>query len=119
MQDVLESIKECIIRFFDNLFTHRNDELELQREWIMQLEKERMRSDELVQFIKDQLAPKEQVLKEIPRDLKPIMTNQVPWAIKKAQLEREDRERFRNMNSSKPIEELEKELGVNNASQIP
>lgn len=47
----------------------------------------------------------------------PITPNFVPWRVKQQILEAEDRERARLMkNRTKEIDELEKELGVSDAS---
>lgn len=122
MRDILEAIKSFIIRFFDNLSTRRDDENEMQREWIMQLEKERQRNDEWVQYFRDYFNPKSSETTEPARAFKPILTNQVPWNVRRTMLEREDREKFRAVNSSgKSTEDLERELGIGeaNANQVP
>src|SRR5690349_5620464 len=110
MRDVIESIKQCVIRFFDSKFTSYDDGQEHIRTVLMQLEKERDEKIELNRFIMS-LMKKEEFVETGPvEDFKPILPKNMSWRTRQAMLEREDREKKLQISKSVSTEELEKEL---------
>ena len=111
MRDIIDSIKDCLIRFFDGLFTRearREDEINFLRMEIAKQHNELSRLFEL-------LLPKPEEAEEPVIHHAPIRTsNYVPWNVRRQQLEKESRDRAIALKSSKieDIEDLEKELGV-------
>ncbi len=118
MREIWESIKEALIRWFDSIAV-RNSE----------------RSDELI-WLRSQLALAHRRIEELTSqlttqptavDVEPIVSTQpqpintrVPWAVRKHQLEKQDRQTFARMKEERKvqsIDELEQELlGDTNAS---
>jgi hypothetical protein len=110
--DMFDSFKEAVIRFFDNRFVTRNEQLELLR---LELEKERAEKNKLLDYILMLNKVNESIdNREEPQPLR----SSVPWHTKQRELEKRDLElvRQRNiqaemkMDAGKSTEELEQEL---------
>lgn len=120
MREVLVAVKRFVIRFFDDLCartTSLEDEIEHLRTQIqikdhqIQLLIEKLNSQPMQPAIENRADDK-----VLP---KPIIPENLPWPQRKAILEREDRDRFRqyqkerdteNPSKTKTTEELEQEL---------
>ena len=111
MRDIIESVRDCLVRFFDGLFTRearREDEINFLRMEIAKQHNELSRLFEL-------LIPKVEEESEPITHHAPIRTsNYVPWNVRRQQLEKESHDKAASMKSSKieDIEDLEKVLGV-------
>ncbi len=111
MRDIIESIKDCLVRFFDSLFTkqaRREDEINFLR---MEIAKQHNELSKFFEFLTTKPEEPEETVVNHP----PIRTsNYVPWNVRRQQLEKESRDRAASMKVSKieDIEDLEKTLGV-------
>lgn len=119
MRDILEAVKYFLVRFFDSRFTayeDRNREVEYLR---TQLELRHHEIKLLTERINSQPVQLVNEVREEDKELpKPIVPDNIPWPQRKAMLERNDRERFKQYQKereaqTKTTEELEKELQIN------
>lgn len=116
IQDLFISFIESGIRFWNNRFQfHPDEQLEFLK---LELEKERSEKSKLLNYILELNSPRVE-LEQRSEDPKPIQTSQIPWHVRKANLERESRARFERLQeerksgatvTSKSVEELEEEL---------
>lgn len=120
MNEIIESIRSAIIRFWDNRFTvedRTNDEIRYLR---IQLDIERTEKKRLLDLIIELQSPKSAVSEPFDENqTKPISSSrQVPWHIMRQRLEAEARNKARdlanearvNIERNKTTEELEQEL---------
>lgn len=119
MAEILDALRDCLVRFFDSLFTKedkRNEEVNYLR---MELDKARSEVNKLLNILMERtqtiVTPEE---KEIPQTKEQIRTH-TPWRVTRAKLERESHikavelEAIRKQaeeDKKKPIEQLEREL---------
>lgn len=91
-----------------------------------QLEENRIDRDKLLTALLSINSSPNVVVEKPLEDIKPIMPKEIPWRIRREMLEANDRDSARKKKlaeeiikeSARPIEDLERELGVDNASEI-
>lgn len=121
MREILEAVKQWIIRFFDS----RSVAFEQQCDEIAWLRTQIQIKDHQIQLLTAKISetPAAPVTREVDDEElpKPIVPENIPWAQRKAMLQRADRERFQAMRKEmqaevKSTEQLESELLTNNGN---
>lgn len=123
MDEILIALRECIVRFFNSIARLKEEPINEEFEFLRsQLEAERYRVDRLIDKLTEKPISNNQ--SELPKDFQRL-GGYLPWHVKRQQLERDSRlkaealDRERETAKSQQvekmsIEELEKELGIEN-----
>jgi len=118
VQELIESLRDCIVRFLDGLFTRRSRE----QEEVFYLRMELEKSHQEIMRLTNKLTDNPNALKAEDEELeasKEPIHRIVPWRIRRQQLEKESREKAienakqaaeKKLMREQSIEELEKEL---------
>ncbi|SRR5712692_3134053 len=105
LRELYEAIIRAFIRWWEGKFNYDNH-----IDWIkLEVEKERLEKRKLLDYILEQNKSDE---KEVDLSGYKPLNQRVPWAAKRAQLEKDDRElhQLKNQPATRSIDELEQEL---------